>query len=255
MKTRRSRLRCCAGAGFAGSTPRELTLPRMAGRAGRSRPSKTRPPGAAGAAGQDATDRGLCKLDGEGRLRQPRPCDDRCTCGCMRASTGGKVDRLRALAAACPVETGRRSRELGTFARTTAPAGSSAWRSRAEVKTSRDETCSPPGHASRRPRTRRAWRDGPRRRARGDAQARRLLARPGARHRRRGGHHLPHVQRPDPDVRQHAAFALTQSKSPRVAADLIRLGNTDKEGDVRAQAWFWLAHTGAPKRRARSSRR
>ena len=49
----------------------------------------------------------------------------------------------------------------------------------------------------------------------------------------------------DADVRKHSAFAITQSKSPRVAADLIRLGNTDKDADVRAQAWFWLAHTGA----------
>ena len=44
-------------------------------------------------------------------------------------------------------------------------------------------------------------------------------------------------------------------KSPRAAADLIRLGNTDKAGEVRAQAWFWLAQTGAPERRTRSSRR
>jgi hypothetical protein len=50
----------------------------------------------------------------------------------------------------------------------------------------------------------------------------------------------------DPELRQHAAFAITQSKSPSVTSDLIRLGNTDKDGDVRAQAWFWLAHTGAP---------
>ena len=50
----------------------------------------------------------------------------------------------------------------------------------------------------------------------------------------------------DPEVRKHAAFAITQSKSPRVTQDLIRLGNTDKDGEVRAQAWFWLAHTGAP---------
>ncbi len=49
---------------------------------------------------------------------------------------------------------------------------------------------------------------------------------------------------PDPDVREHAAFAITQSKSPRMAPDLIRLGNTDTDADVRAQAWFWLAHTG-----------
>lgn len=50
----------------------------------------------------------------------------------------------------------------------------------------------------------------------------------------------------DPALRQHAAFAITQSKSARVSQDLIRLGNTDKDGEVRAQAWFWLAHTGAP---------
>jgi hypothetical protein len=49
----------------------------------------------------------------------------------------------------------------------------------------------------------------------------------------------------DPDVREHAAFALSQSKSPRVSADLVRLGKTDKSGEVRAKAWFWLAHTGA----------
>ena len=49
----------------------------------------------------------------------------------------------------------------------------------------------------------------------------------------------------DPDMRQHASFAMAQSKSPRVAQDLIRLGNTDKDGEVRAQAWFWLAQTGA----------
>src|SRR5262249_39131674 len=31
------------------------------------------------------------------------------------------------------------------------------------------------------------------------------------------------------DVREHAAFALGQSKSPSAAADLIRLGNTDAD--------------------------
>lgn len=49
----------------------------------------------------------------------------------------------------------------------------------------------------------------------------------------------------EPDVRRHAAFAITVSKSPRVAQDLIRLGDTDKDGEVRGQAWFWLAQTGA----------
>jgi hypothetical protein len=49
----------------------------------------------------------------------------------------------------------------------------------------------------------------------------------------------------NPQMREHAAFALSQSKSPRVTADLIKLGNTDKDGHVRGKAWFWLAHTGA----------
>jgi hypothetical protein len=49
----------------------------------------------------------------------------------------------------------------------------------------------------------------------------------------------------DPDVREHAAFAITESRSPRIAQDLIRLGNTDKDGEVRGQAWFWLSQTGA----------
>ena len=49
----------------------------------------------------------------------------------------------------------------------------------------------------------------------------------------------------DPEMRRHATFAITQSRSPRVTQDLIRLGNTDKDDEVRAQAWFWLAQTGA----------
>jgi hypothetical protein len=48
------------------------------------------------------------------------------------------------------------------------------------------------------------------------------------------------------EVREHAAFSLAQSEAPRAAADLIRLGNTDRDAEVRAQAWFWLAHTGVP---------
>jgi hypothetical protein len=48
------------------------------------------------------------------------------------------------------------------------------------------------------------------------------------------------------DVRRHAAFASTLSKSQTIGADLIRQGNTDKAGEVRAQAWFWLANSGAP---------
>ncbi|MFL6617684.1 MAG: HEAT repeat domain-containing protein, partial [Povalibacter sp.] len=45
------------------------------------------------------------------------------------------------------------------------------------------------------------------------------------------------------EVREHAAFSVSQSKSPQAASDLIRLANTDKNANVRAQAWFWLAKT------------
>jgi hypothetical protein len=50
----------------------------------------------------------------------------------------------------------------------------------------------------------------------------------------------------DVRVREHAAFALSQSHTSRVAPDLVKLGNTDRSSQVRAKAWFWLAHTGAP---------
>jgi HEAT repeat protein len=50
----------------------------------------------------------------------------------------------------------------------------------------------------------------------------------------------------DADVREHAAFAVSQSKSPDAASDLIRLANTDATSSVRSQAWFWLARTESP---------
>jgi len=47
----------------------------------------------------------------------------------------------------------------------------------------------------------------------------------------------------DAEVREHAAFAVSQSKSPQAAADLIRLANTDADPGVRGNAWLWLART------------
>jgi HEAT repeat protein len=47
-------------------------------------------------------------------------------------------------------------------------------------------------------------------------------------------------------MREHATFAVAQSKSTRIAGDLIRLANTDKDSRVRSQAWFWLAQKGFP---------
>jgi hypothetical protein len=48
---------------------------------------------------------------------------------------------------------------------------------------------------------------------------------------------------PDADIREHAAFAVSQSVSPNAARDLIRLATTDSEAKVRSHAWFSLAQT------------
>lgn len=49
----------------------------------------------------------------------------------------------------------------------------------------------------------------------------------------------------NPDIRQHAAFVLSQSSSPQRIPALIRQGEQDVDGETRAKAWFWLAQTGA----------
>ncbi|MBL8525793.1 MAG: HEAT repeat domain-containing protein [Betaproteobacteria bacterium] len=54
---------------------------------------------------------------------------------------------------------------------------------------------------------------------------------------------------PEAKVREHAAFALSQSqkKTARsVAPLLIRAATTDRETKVRSQSWFWLAQSKAP---------
>ena len=50
----------------------------------------------------------------------------------------------------------------------------------------------------------------------------------------------------DADMREHAAFAVSQSSSPSAARDLIRLANTDPSARVRSHAWFSLAQTKSP---------
>jgi HEAT repeats len=49
----------------------------------------------------------------------------------------------------------------------------------------------------------------------------------------------------DAAAREHAAFAIAQTKSPLTVPNLIRQGNTDRDAQVRAQAWFWLSQTKA----------
>lgn len=49
---------------------------------------------------------------------------------------------------------------------------------------------------------------------------------------------------PDPRIREHAAFAISQSDSPRRGDLLLRQAQTDGSAEVRSRAWFWLAHSG-----------
>lgn len=49
----------------------------------------------------------------------------------------------------------------------------------------------------------------------------------------------------DAAAREHAAFAIAQTKSPIAVPNLIRQGSTDRDAQVRAQAWFWLSQTKA----------
>ncbi|MEQ1516975.1 MAG: HEAT repeat domain-containing protein, partial [Usitatibacteraceae bacterium] len=47
----------------------------------------------------------------------------------------------------------------------------------------------------------------------------------------------------DAGVREHAAFAISQSKTAAAVPSLIKQGNTDRDTHVRSQAWFWLSQT------------
>ena len=62
------------------------------------------------------------------------------------------------------------------------------------------------------------------------------------------GPHLRQLMFADesPDIRRHAAFAYSQSAAADRVAALTRQGETDRNADVRSQAWFWLAQTDAP---------
>ncbi len=55
---------------------------------------------------------------------------------------------------------------------------------------------------------------------------------------------------PDPKVRQHAAFAISQSNSARRGDLVLRQAQTDASEEVRSQAWFWLVQSGDPRSEA-----
>jgi hypothetical protein len=51
---------------------------------------------------------------------------------------------------------------------------------------------------------------------------------------------------PDPQLREHAVFALTQSPVPGAHARIREVSAEDRSAQVRGQALFWLAQTNAP---------
>lgn len=159
---------------------------------------------------------------------------------------GGKIDRLRALSATCPVQTDTEIQDLGAV-----PVDDSARWLAALVK-ERDT--------------------GKRYRVADDALAALAIHRGNvardalidiARHdarddnRRHAVFWLAHLRGregaeiatsimfddPDADIREHAAFAVSQSTSPHAARDLIRLATTDPAANVRSHAWFALSQT------------
>jgi hypothetical protein len=185
--------------------------------------------------------RAACKLDGKQGGYGNR--DDETT-DAIRVyvrTTGGKVDRLRALSATCPVETATSLHDLGTVAEQ----DSARWLTSMVKQQDEDALAALAMNRGD------VARDALAGFARNDA---------GEETRKHAVFWLSQVRGvegaditssvmfndKDPDVREHASFALSQSDAPRVVADLIRLGQTDRSAEVRGQAWFWLAQTEAP---------
>ena len=48
---------------------------------------------------------------------------------------------------------------------------------------------------------------------------------------------------PDPQLREHAAFSMSESALDNRDVLLVRLATEDTNVDVRGKAWFWLAQT------------
>lgn len=163
---------------------------------------------------------------------------------------GGKVERVRALSASCPVHTETEVRDLGAVAADDSARWLAGLMKESELdavarhRVSRDAVAALAIH-------------------RGDVAVDTLagIARNEASEKRRkeAVFWLAHLRGlegadiatsimfgdADAEVRQHAAFAVSQSKSPQAAANLLRLASTDPAPKVRGQAWLWLAHTGS----------
>jgi HEAT repeat protein len=196
-----------------------------------------------------ATLREPCKLDGQpngyGTVRDHETTD---LVRVYARSTGGRLDRLQVLAAACPVETKTPVRSLAV-----SPEDSARWLAARARQGGVDSSTREPivqqalaGLAMHRGAfAGRSLAEFARADSRVDARKWAVfwLARMRGEEGAAITSSIMFTDR-EPEVRKHAAFAMSQSKSPRAAPELIRQGNTDENGDVRAHAWFWLAQTG-----------
>ncbi len=193
-----------------------------------------------------------CKLDernyGYGTRRDGETTD---AARVYARTTGGKIDRLQVLAAACPVESKTPIRELADVT----PQDSIHWLA-AQAKqggtaSSDDESLEQHALAAMAMHRGDLARDELTGFARTDSrvEVRKWAVFWMAMMRgTEGADVASSVMFADasPEVRKHAALAIAHNKSPRVATDLIRLGRTDKDDDVRSQAWFWLAQSERP---------
>jgi HEAT repeat protein len=192
-----------------------------------------------------------CKLDGNDGGFGSRDDETTDTVRIYARTVGGKVDRLRALSASCPVEAATAIHDLGAVAEDDSARWLIDLGKQAELATIKPQRIGDNVLAALAVHRGNFARDALAGMARNDArrETRRQAVFWLAQLRGAEGAEITSsvmFSDKDPDVRKHAAFALGQSKSPRVAADLIRLGSTDADADVRSQAWFWLAQKGAP---------
>ncbi|HEY5810458.1 MAG TPA: HEAT repeat domain-containing protein [Povalibacter sp.] len=206
-----------------------------------------------------------CCQDWHGSDATPRPCRldsghdgygsrDGATTDSIRVYArfdGGKIQRVRALSATCPVQTRTDIQELGTVSAD----DSARWL--AELARTKDVDASTQAAVSRDALAALAIHRGD---VAQDALAGIASNDPRRKNRKEAVFWLAHLRGlpgakvataimfgdEDADVREHAAFAVSQSKSPDAAGDLIRLANTDADTGVRARAWFWLAKTESP---------
>jgi HEAT repeat protein len=157
---------------------------------------------------------------------------------------GGKIDRLRALSTACPVQTDTAIQDLGEVS----VEGSARWLAAIVNGDSNRHRITEDALAAlaihRGSIAHDALADIARRGARRDNREQAVFWLAHLRG-REGARIATSIMfdDPDADIREHAAFAVSQSVSPHAARDLIRLATTDPAANVRSHAWFSLSQT------------